>query len=193
MAAHGSGAGTGAPLVRPHGDVLGLAPGGTGQLSPTTVSCSQQPQAGEGWVTTRTPLLPPPRWRGDADLLRSSSGILCQGGWNWVWGQNELCASVSPCPPQRDASPRTGNQVPTGYGKGVAPPHRHPQQCPVPSPWQWLPLGCRVGKGQASPTMSALAVQILPGPVQGGGVRFLARRRGCDSCPGPLPVGGRQL
>jgi len=58
-----------------------------------------------------------------------------------------------------------------------------------------------MGRGQASPTPSAweampfLGVQILPGPAEGdlgGGVRFLAQQRGCDSCPRPL-VRGHQL
>lgn len=38
------GAEAGALLGCLHGAVLGLAPAGTGQLSPATVSCSQQPQ-----------------------------------------------------------------------------------------------------------------------------------------------------
>lgn len=88
-----------------------------------------------------------------------------------------------------------------GYGKGV-PPCQHI----LSLPWQWLPPEYRVGKGQASPTTSAWGIMPSPGfrsfrPLcrrvtrrgRGGVVRFLAQWRGCDSCPGPLPVGGRQL
>lgn len=56
------------------------------QLFPTATG------AREGRVTTHFP-----RWWGDASLLGSSSGILCQRGWNWGKGQNELCALGSPC------------------------------------------------------------------------------------------------
>lgn len=42
------GAGAGAPLGRLRRRGLGLAPAGTGQLSPATVSCSQQPRGAEG-------------------------------------------------------------------------------------------------------------------------------------------------
>lgn len=51
------GAGAGAPLGCPHGAVLGLAPAGTGQLSPATVSCSKQPQemGRDEWPPTPLP------------------------------------------------------------------------------------------------------------------------------------------
>lgn len=90
------------------------------------------------------------------------------------------------------------------YGKGV-PPSKHAQQCPAPpamavvAPRVWG--GKEAGKShRVSPERDACLGGPNPGRpcvgrLGGGmrGVKFLPQWRGCDSCPGPLPVGWRQL
>lgn len=99
------GAGARAPLGRSHGSVLGLAPGGTGQdscpLPPSAVPNSHRGRRGTGDHP-----LPPPTSRVMPVCWEAPLAFCARGGWNWVWGQNELRALVSPCPHQQQKSRR---------------------------------------------------------------------------------------
>lgn len=153
MAAHGGAVGR-----RGWGSARPPAPACSGpgaRWDRTAVPCHRQlfpaaTGAREGRVTTHFP-----RWWGDASLLGSSSGILCQRrGWNWGKGQNELRAVGSPMSPTKGCI----SLQCAGYGKGV-PPCQHI----LSLPWQWLPPEYRVGKGQASPTTSAWGIMPSSG------------------------------
>lgn len=77
------GAGAGAPLGRLHADLLGLAPGGMGQLSPSP-SAAPSSNAGQGGVGGSPCLIlspPPHHQQSDGGVLGSSRGVLCR----W-WG-----------------------------------------------------------------------------------------------------------
>lgn len=73
------GAGAGAPLGRLHAELLGLAPGGMGQLSPTP-SAAPSSNAGQGGVGgSPRPILSPPlhQQRSGGGVLGSSRGVSC--------------------------------------------------------------------------------------------------------------------
>lgn len=153
------GAGAGAPLGRLHADLLGLAPGGMGQLSPSP-SAAPSSNAGQGGVggSPRLILSPPPPTtsRVMAVCWAAPVAFCAVGGvWKWGWGQNELWAQFPHVPQKRMYCPIVETHTAMGYGKGVPPVNTSSGALRPPSSDWWPP-------GQADPLSSAWGAVPTP-------------------------------
>lgn len=158
-----------------------------GTAVPGPVSCSQQQcGAGRGGRQPASRPVPPPpppaeRWRCAGQLPWRC--VLLVGCGIRVGGK--MIASVPPYPPEKDVWPHSGKPCGHGLWKGGVPLQTPPSvPCVPPSRDRWPP-------GQAGPLSSAHLKGLNPArPHVGGSSTFLARWRGCGSCPGPPPARG---